>query len=284
MNHLSNGPHTAPFYHNLVLVGNIAENPTFSKGGVGIRGPKDNEYFYVSGLTVINYFTSAPLHGCFETTCTMRYERIRWFNSSRRTFSYDGQSGIFWDMDGTLTGYPNGFVSLNYEYNHFPGICSVVDEHVNGVMCGASDGSVRMRRLLVNEQQPWQLDGKDMNVQTSAGFDRVKYDTKKLSGWPVVIVENQTFDMRVDDPNDFQELAFTYSVRPYVFEALGYIYNQTTPMDEAIIVHVNFTDWRDHYDASDSRALLPQVDARLHLYIRVYTSRNTGVDTYIPTY
>ena len=27
---------------------------------------------------------------------------------------------IFWDLDGTLTGYPNGFVSLDYEYNHFP--------------------------------------------------------------------------------------------------------------------------------------------------------------------
>jgi len=255
MNHLSNGPHTAPFYHNLVLVGNIDQNPTFSRGGVGVRGPKDNEYFYVSGLTVINYFQSAVLHGCFETTCTMRYERIRWFNSTRRTFGYSGQSGIYWDMDGTLTGYTNGFVSLNYEYMHFPGICSVVDEHVNGVMCGASDGSVRVRRLLVNEQQPWQLDGKLMNVRTSAGFDQVKYDTKKLSGWPVIVLENETFDMRVDDPNDFQELAFLYSTRPYVMESLGYIYNQTTPMDESIIVHLNFTDWRDHYDADASTAL-----------------------------
>eukprot|EP00439_Symbiodinium_sp_Y106_P050506 s5458_g6.t1 len=258
MNHLSNGPHTAPFYHNLVLVGNIDQNPTFSRGGVGVRGPKDNEYFYVSGLTVINYFQSAVLHGCFETTCTMRYERIRWFNSTRRTFGYSGQSGIYWDMDGTLTGYTNGFVSLNYEYMHFPGICSVVDEHVNGVMCGASDGSVRVRRLLVNEQQPWQLDGKLMNVRTSAGFDQVKYDTKKLSGWPVIVLENETFDMRVDDPNDFQELAFLYSTRPYVMESLGYIYNQTTPMDESIIVHLNFTDWRDHYDADASTALASQ--------------------------
>ncbi|CAE7477052.1 PKHD1L1 [Symbiodinium sp. CCMP2456] len=255
MNHLSNGPHTAPFYHNLVLVGNIDQNPTFSRGGVGVRGPKDNEYFYVSGLTVINYLQSAVLHGCFETTCTMRYERIRWFNSTRRTYSYPSQSGIYWDMDGTLTGYTNGFVSLNYEYMHFPGICAVVDEHVNGVMCGASDGSVRVRRLLVNEQQPWQLDGKLMNVRTSAGFDQVKYDTKKLSGWPVIVLENETFDTRVDDPNDFQELAFLYSQRPYVMESLGYIYNQTTPMDEAIIVHVNFTDWRDHYDADASTAL-----------------------------
>ena len=247
-----------------MLVGNIDQNPTFSRGGVGVRGPKDNEYFYISGLTVINYLQSAVLHGCFETTCTMRYERIRWFNSTRRTFSYASQSGIYWDMDGTLTGYTNGFVSLNYEYMHFPGICSVVDEHVNGVMCGASDGSVRVRRLLVNEQQPWQLDGKLMNVRTSAGFDQVAYDTKKLSGWPVIVLENETFDMRVDDPNDFQELAFLYSTRPYVMESLGYIYNQTTPMDEAIIVHVNFTDWRDHYDADASTALASQKIGPFH--------------------
>ncbi|CAE7752181.1 PKHD1L1 [Symbiodinium sp. CCMP2456] len=179
MNHLSNGLHTPPFYHNLVLVGNIAPEATTARStpgsGLGIRGPKDNEYFYVSGLTVINYFESPVLRGCFETTCTMRFERATWWNSTQRTWSTPRQ--IFWDLDGSLTGYPNGFVSLDYEYNHFPGLCHHSDEHGNGLVCGAADGSVRVSnlsmvlrcRLLVDRQEPWQLDGKDMFVQTSAG-------------------------------------------------------------------------------------------------------------------
>ena len=29
-------------------------------------------------------------------------------------------AGIFWDMDGTLTGFPNGFVSKYFHFNNFP--------------------------------------------------------------------------------------------------------------------------------------------------------------------
>eukprot|EP00439_Symbiodinium_sp_Y106_P000772 s3580_g1.t1 len=226
MNHLSNGLHTPPFYHNLVLVGNIAPDATTARSnpgsGLGIRGPKDNEYFFVSGLTVINYFESPVLRGCFETTCTMRFERATWWNSTQRTWSTPRQ--IFWDLDGSLTGYPNGFVSLDYEYNHFPGLCHHSDEHGNGLVCGAEDGSVRVRRLLVDRQEPWQLDGKDMLVQTSAGSDLVAYDNLKLRGWPVVVVEG---------------------------EEHGYLYTRALPRSEAIMVHVNFTDWRNHFDATE---------------------------------
>ncbi|CAE7234186.1 unnamed protein product [Symbiodinium sp. CCMP2592] len=255
MNHLSNGLHTPPFYHNLVLVGNIAPEATTARSGLGIRGPKDNEYFFVSGLKAINYFESPVLRGCFETTCTMRFERATWWNSTQRTWSTPRQSGIFWDLDGTLTGYPNGFVSLDYEYNHFPGLCHHSDEHGNGLVCGAEDGSVRVRRLLVDRQEPWQLDGKDMLVQTSAGSDLVAYDNLKLRGWPVVVVEGEVFDMRVDDPNDFQRLSFQYSMRNYVVEEHGYLYTRALPRSEAIMVHVNFTDWRNHFDATEGLRL-----------------------------
>lgn len=154
MNHLSNNLHTAPFYHNLVLVGNIDPYAMHSRMGRGIRSAKDNEYFYVSGVTSINLHESDAFEGCFQTTCTMRYERARWFNSSKRTFSDSGKmTGIFWDLDGTLTGYPNGFVSKYFEFNTFPGKCNVSSEHVNGVVCGAADGSLRVRTMKVNNQE-----------------------------------------------------------------------------------------------------------------------------------
>ena len=251
MNHLSNGLHTAPFYHNLVLVGNIDPSSQTSRTGRGVRSAKDNEYFYVSGATVINLRESGAFEGCFETTCTMRYERVRWYNSTRRTFSSGGKmAGIFWDMDGTLTGYPNGFVSKFYEFNTFPE-CQVVPEHINGIVCGASDGSVRMRKLEVDGQEPWQLDGKLMNVATSAGFDQVQYDFKKVRGWAFPVLENETYDIKVNDPNDFQKLQLQYSVRNYVMEQHGYLYTKVQPKSaEDILLHLNYTDWRDHFDGT----------------------------------
>lgn len=262
MNHLSNGLHTAPFYHNLVLVGNMDPEATSSRMGRGVRSAKDNEYFYISGATVINLHDSAAFEGCFETTCTMRYERVRWFNSSRRTFSSSGKmAGIFWDMDGTLTGYPNGFVSKFYDFNTFPQ-CQVVPEHVNGIVCGASDGSVRVRRLKVDGQEPWQLDGKRMNVRTDVGFDQVEYDFFKVRGWAIPMLENETYDIKVDDPNDFQKIQLQYSERNYVMEEHGYLYTKIHPKSEDILLHLNYTDWRDHFDATQGERLsrLPNSD------------------------
>eukprot|EP00971_Amphidinium_carterae_P079331 1569525-Amphidinium_carterae.2 len=47
--------------------------------------------------------------------------------------------------------------------------CTVTDEHVGGIVCGKEDGSLRLRKNYVSGQEPWQLDGKNMQVITSAG-------------------------------------------------------------------------------------------------------------------
>jgi len=97
-----------------------------------------------------------------------------------------------------------------------------------------------------------------MNVLSSSGFDQVSYDFFKVKGWAFPMVENQTYDMRVNDPNDFQRLSLQYSVRPYVMEAHGYgagpSYTNTTPKSEDVLVHLNYTDWRDHFDGTTGSA------------------------------
>ena len=55
---------------------------------------------------------------------------------------------------------------------------------------------------------------------------QVDYDFFKIKGWAFPLVENETFTMKVDDPNDFQRLALTYSERPYVMEEHGYLYTK----------------------------------------------------------
>jgi hypothetical protein len=259
MNHLSNGLQTAPFFHNVVLIGNIDRMATQAMSGVGLSGPKDDEYWYTSGVTVINYHNTAAFHHCWETACTVRYERARFFNSPRRTRSDSGLSGIYHDLDGTLTGFRNGFVTWYEPFNEIPGLCQRQAEHVNGIVCGRDDGSARLRRLYLSGQQPWQLDGKSIQVQTPYGSSAVPFTFKKLYGWAVPVVSGIDYDLKINDPNDFQKLSLQYSQWDYVLQEHGFNrsgtpfstntdYTRCTPQDESVKVHLNYTDWRDHFN------------------------------------
>lgn len=51
LNHYMNGLHDEPFFTDLVLVGNIDGTATSANaGGPAIHSPKDNEYWFVSGM------------------------------------------------------------------------------------------------------------------------------------------------------------------------------------------------------------------------------------------
>ena len=89
-----------------VLVGNIDDTATFSRMGSGLNGP-DGEFFFVSGLYAKNMWGSAVMSGCGGQKCTVRYEGAVFVNSTKRT---GAGNGIFWDLDGTLTGFSHGFV------------------------------------------------------------------------------------------------------------------------------------------------------------------------------
>jgi len=262
LNHYMNSLHAAPFFTDLVLIGNIDPTATHANAGTpAVHSPKDNENWLVVGMHVSNYFDSAVLHGCFENACTMRYEGIVWKNSYQRTYSKPGFSGIFHDLDGSLTGFVNGWVTWDEPINHWAdGVCDWTDSRfVNGIVCGASNGSVRMRRLWVNGQEPWQLDGKNIRVNSAAGTSLIGFDWKKLYGWAVPVIAGRVYDVKVDDPNDWQQLKLAYSVRPYVFEEHGWAEGapygwanatRVAVVDEMLTTHLNYTDFRHHFDAS----------------------------------
>ena len=82
------------------------------------------EFFYVSGLTFVNYVDGAPLSTCVAVGCTcqwvggaplqsdgvhfvgvtQRVEGLRFINSPQRIF-WD-RSDVIIDLDGSLTGAP----------------------------------------------------------------------------------------------------------------------------------------------------------------------------------
>eukprot|EP00928_Gymnodinium_smaydae_P003778 TRINITY_DN11337_c0_g2_i2.p1 TRINITY_DN11337_c0_g2~~TRINITY_DN11337_c0_g2_i2.p1 ORF type:complete len:2654 (+),score=461.77 TRINITY_DN11337_c0_g2_i2:695-7963(+) len=318
-NHLFNGLHTAPFYFDSYVVGNIdqdldnvgagqfdgdpfqaatggttwnilpgrrlATQSCRSRSGLGYRWAKDGENMIVSGITAINMCNSPVFIGCFKIACTMRVERFKAIHSYKHTHSYSWKSGIYWDLDGSLTGWPNGFVTWNTAFNHYPGLCKWGDiRHSNGVYCGSDDGKVRLRRVRVSNAEPWQLRGANLRIISAAGQDIVKYDWMFMCWYvPLVSYMNTTgmydkngtrqqctednepleYDIWPEKWNTFQRLKFEWSSQSsYVWQAHGYNHwekgyfrSYTTPTSEGIRLKLNFThDWRDHFDVDASRS------------------------------
>lgn len=203
LNHYMNSLGQPPFFTDLVLVGNINSTATTAAPNVGphaVHSPKDNEYWFVSGLHVSNYHNVPVLFGCIQTGCTMRYERARWARSNVRVrYSASNQGslpGIYHDFDGSLTGlgFNNSWVVWSHGFNTgwADGVCSqAVARFGGGSACGLADGKVRMRRLWVRGAQPWQLDGKQIRVISAGGSDVVQFDFFKLYGWAIPVVANR---------------------------------------------------------------------------------------------
>ena len=90
------------------------------------------EFFYVSGLTFVNYVDGAPLSTCVRSGCvcgwgggaplrsdtvdyhgvTQRVEGLRFINSPQRIF-WD-RSDVIIDLDGSLTGAPLSHSNHSY--------------------------------------------------------------------------------------------------------------------------------------------------------------------------
>jgi hypothetical protein len=184
INWFNNNFHTpAPIFTDVVLVGNIDDTATFSKMRHGISAP-DQDYWFVSGVYAKNMWQSVVLGGC-PSGCTMRYEATVFDNSPVRT-RHSGR-GIFWDLDGSLTGFPHGFVVQDAPYNRFAdGVCtSGVKEHAGALVCGRSDGSVRVRLLTMQSMAPWQIYGQPLTVATAAGTGLVGGGQK---GWRIAVI------------------------------------------------------------------------------------------------
>lgn len=249
INWLNNNFYTpAPMFTDVVLVGNIDDNATVSKMKSGISAP-DNDYWFVSGLYAKNMWENTVLSGC-PSGCTMRYEGCKFVNSFQRTRRNPGGGdlGIFWDLDGTLTGFPHGFVVQDALFNRFnDGVCTSSPEgHYGGLVCGREDGSVRVRLLTVFAE-PWQLYGQPIIVKTSAGTV-VSRRLDRGKRWIITVIANHTYEIKVDVPNDFEKLFLEYSTfADYVMEEFQWR-TPVTPIAEGIKVHINYSHWRDHFE------------------------------------
>lgn len=136
-----------PHIKDSVFVGILPENvdevkdEKFKKGVV-ISMPQD-EQFIISDSTFVN-MRKVPIFmdctGCWskvkwrQGAHTYRFSGLSFVNSSKRIFVL--KKGIFWDLDGTLTGTPNSYTT--WADKHLLGMptCSVT-EAAKGVSVGS---------------------------------------------------------------------------------------------------------------------------------------------------
>ena len=76
---------------------------------------------------------------------------------------------------------------------------------------------------------------------------RTLYPGSPVGEWNIIAISGRTYDMRQQDPNDFQSLSVQWSKREeYVLDYFKW-HTPVYPVAESIKLHFNYTDWRDHF-------------------------------------
>ncbi len=87
---------------------------------------------------------------------TYRWQGVQFINSPKKVLWTAPFKQIFWDLDGSLTGFANGWVTPYYRWNEFTPACTRQDSvYDRGLVC---DDSVVVRRLQLDYVNPRELD------------------------------------------------------------------------------------------------------------------------------
>ena len=87
---------------------------------------------------------------------TYRWQGLTFINTTARVKWTTPFKQIFWDLDGSLAGFRNGWVTPYYAFNHFRGPCSRRGpEYDLGLVC---DNSTVVRRLQIDAVTPSTMD------------------------------------------------------------------------------------------------------------------------------
>ena len=70
--------------------------------------------------------------------------------------------------------------------------------------------------------------------------------------WTPIAISGRTYDLRQQDPNDFQQLLVQWAdEEEYVLDYFKW-HTPVYPVAESIKLHFNYTDWRDHFSSASS--------------------------------
>ena len=164
---------------------------------------------------------------------TFRWQGIKFINTTKKVLWTAPYKQIFWDLDGSLTGQPNGWVTPYYKWNNWPGVCSrQTSVYDRGLIC---DNTTVVRRLQFDNVSPYQLNFLYMNLTSAAGTDTMPFLPVELYGWVMPVVGQRAYNFGFQSLIDWQAARIRYSEPEYV------------QPNEWIHLSTNFTDYRLDY-------------------------------------
>jgi hypothetical protein len=135
---------------------------------------------------------------------TARWQGLSFVNSWKRILWTPPFKELFWDIDGSLTGYADGWTTPYYKWNEWEPACVRVNgSWDNGLIC---DSTVVLRRLQINSVNPSQLDFQSMIIDSSAGSDLMPFRPKEIYGWVAPIVSKRSYNVRFKSLIDWQTM------------------------------------------------------------------------------
>lgn len=229
-----------PHVKDALLVNTIdpISRPAWNKRG--IYAPQ-SEYFFISGATFVNYANHGAIAGCnmcndiYGPFCaqggyTVRFEKIKFFNSNVRTFwTAPQRNDIFWDLDGSLSGsVANSHITPYKGFNNWP----ECPRDTVGTFAGANvcDNTVAVRRVTLRSVLPYQLDQYSLNITggtalgnssgsgvSSPGWDSVIWLPKEHYGYAVPLVTKHYYGISFQKSIiDWTSMVVRYSEPDYI--------------------------------------------------------------------
>lgn len=193
-------------------------------GSRAITAPQD-EFWYGSGITFVNYGTSAVLFGCHSCNSdsnfkqggyTYRFDRLAWVSSFVRVGWNEPRKEMFRDLDSTLTGHVNGTAMAFWAFNNWPQCPrDTAGTYSGGIVC---DGTVQARRMHLDNVLPSQLYWLNLNISSRAGSALLQFRPRETYGWswPLVIARDYSVSFVSTGQIDWRQLRLRYSVPEYV--------------------------------------------------------------------
>jgi hypothetical protein len=239
------GPYdTTPNVVNMLCVAHTDPDVVSNKRAMWLP---QTENFQVSGATFVNYGDFGAISGCASCDSdaflaqggyTVRFDGLRFVNTTRRTKWTAPFKDIFVDLDGSLTGHVNGSVSPFFAFNQWPECVANLTMFDGGIAC---DGSVRTRRLQVDNVDPAALDFLQMRITSSVGTGVINYLPKEISGWVAPVVTHHGYNNSFISPIDWLTMRIRYS-EPTLVDM----------PNEWMQIGWNYTNYRYSYDVKTS--------------------------------
>ncbi len=135
----------------------------------------------------------------------MRFQGLRFINSTQRTMWTPPFNQIFLDLDGSLTGHVDGTAIPYTPFNNFgvaaSGCVHVGVQYDSGIVC---DGSETVRRVSIDGVNPREMDFKFLGVSTAAGTGLVQFQPKESYGWVFPAIMKRLYRLSFRSAVEFQ--------------------------------------------------------------------------------